>query len=58
MGLMKKGEAVKVITSIHPDFTKAFDPGSHSDILITKEEKYELGKITVKRLLGWLRQCA
>ncbi|KAK4816899.1 hypothetical protein QYF61_024541 [Mycteria americana] len=36
MGLMKKGEAVRVITSIHLDLTKAFDPGSHSDILTTK----------------------
>lgn len=58
MGLMKKGEAVKLITSIHLDLTKAFDLGSHSDILITTAEKYESGKIIIKRLLGWLRQCA
>lgn len=55
MGLMKKGEAVKLITSIHLDLTKAFDPGSHSDILITTAEKYESGKIIIKRLLGWLK---
>lgn len=42
---MKKEEAVKVITSIHLDFTKSFDPDLQSDILITKLEKYELGKI-------------
>jgi len=54
---MKKGEAVKVITSIHLELTKAFGRGSHSDIFRTKVEKYELGKITVKRLLRWLRQC-
>lgn len=44
MGLMKKGEAVKVITSICLDLTKAFDPGSHGGILINKAEKYELKK--------------
>ncbi|PKU36967.1 hypothetical protein llap_12729 [Limosa lapponica baueri] len=58
MGLMKKGEAVKVITSIRLELTKGFDPGSYSDMLITKVEKYELDKITLKRLLRWLRQCA
>lgn len=55
---MKKGEAVKVITSICLDLTKAFDPGSHGGILINKAEKYELNKITVKRLLKWLMPCA
>lgn len=58
MGLVKKGEAVKVIASIHLGLTKAFDPGSHSDFLITVVEKYELYKITIKRLLRWLRLCA
>ncbi|PKU40018.1 dynein intermediate chain axonemal [Limosa lapponica baueri] len=42
-GPHEKGEAVKVITSIHLDLTVAFDPGSHSDIPITEAEKYELG---------------
>lgn len=55
-GLMNKGQAIKVIISIHLDLTKAFDPGLHSDIHITKAKKCELGKI--KRLLRWLRQCA
>lgn len=57
MGLTKKGEAVKVITSIHLALTKVFDPGSRSDILIAEVEKYELGKIITNRLLRWLRQC-
>lgn len=56
--LMNKGEAIKVIVSIHLDLIKAFDMGLHSDIHITKAEKYELDKITIKRLLRWLRQCA
>lgn len=58
MGLMNKGEAIKVIISIYLDLTKAFDPGLHSDIHITKAEKYELDKIAIKRLLRWLRWCA
>lgn len=58
MGLMNKGEAIKVIIPIYLDLTKAFDPGLHSDICITKAEKYELDKIAIKRLLRWLRQCA
>lgn len=58
MGLMNKGEAIKVIISIHLDLSKALDPGLHSDIRITKAEKYELDKITIKNLLRWARQCA
>lgn len=34
MGIMKNGEAVNIITSIHLDLTKAFDPSSRCDILI------------------------
>lgn len=48
---MNKGRLIKVIISIHLDLTKAFDPGLHSDIPITKAEKYELGKMAIKRLL-------
>lgn len=58
IGLMNKGAAIKALNSIHLGLTKAFDPGLHSNIHITKAEKYELGKNATKRLLRWLRQCA